>query len=138
MPEIVSPVVTRRILTHCQIEEMDTRLRKPGGFVENFLIRFPVSLAELIRSAVKAEGTVVSAPSGKIDEPVEENLVAKISAPQSPSNLVDLFLFLLFFGCEKMKNLSPCKRFFMQGFLKARIKRRKRKNIKGGRDNVKT
>jgi hypothetical protein len=58
---------------------MDTRLRKPGGFVENFLLRFSVSLAEYIRSAVETEGTVVSAPSGKIDEPVEENLVAEIS-----------------------------------------------------------
>jgi len=68
---------------------------------------------------------VISAPSGKIDEPVEENLVAKISVSQSPSNLVNSFLFLLALRRKKMKNLPPCERFFMQGFLKARIKRRK-------------
>jgi len=68
---------------------------------------------------------VISAPSGKIDEPVEENLVAKISVSQSPSNLVNSFLFLLFFRREKIKNFSPCERFFLQGFIKDRIKRRK-------------
>jgi len=67
---------------------------------------------------------VISAPSGKIDEPVEENLVAKISVSQSPSNLVNSFLFLWVLRREKMKNLSSCERFFMQGFLKDRIKRR--------------
>jgi hypothetical protein len=67
---------------------------------------------------------VISAPSGKIDEPVEENLVAKISVSEFPSNLINSFLFLLCLKREKMKNLSPCKRFFMQGLLKDRIKRR--------------
>jgi len=50
---------------------------------------------------------VVSAPSGKIDEPVEEDLAAKISVSQFSSNLVNSFLFLLFLGREKIKNLSP-------------------------------
>ena len=68
---------------------------------------------------------MVSAPSGKIDEPVEEDLAAKISVSQFSSNLVNLFLFFLFLTREKIKNLPPCERFFMQGFLKARIKRRK-------------
>jgi hypothetical protein len=66
---------------------------------------------------------VVSAPSGKIDEPVEEDLVVEISVPQFPGNLVDSFLFLLFLRCEKMKNLSPCERFFKQGFLEDRIRK---------------
>jgi hypothetical protein len=66
---------------------------------------------------------VISAPSGKIDEPVEENLVAKISVSESPSNLVNPFLFLLALRREKVKNLSSYKRFFMQGFLKDRIQR---------------
>jgi hypothetical protein len=67
---------------------------------------------------------VISAPSGKIDEPVEENLVAKISVSEFPSNLINSFLFLLALRREKVKNLSPCKRFFMQSLLKDRIKRR--------------
>jgi len=50
---------------------------------------------------------VVSAPSGKIDEPVEENLVAKISVSQFSSNLINSFLFLQFLGREKINNLSP-------------------------------
>jgi hypothetical protein len=103
---------------------VDPRLGKLDGCLENFLIRPSVSLAEYIRGAVEAKGTVISAPSGKIDEPIEENLVAKISVSQSPSNLVNSFLFPLVLRREKMKNLSPCERFFMQGFLKDRIKRR--------------
>jgi hypothetical protein len=67
---------------------------------------------------------VISAPSGKIDEPVEENLVAKIPVSESPSNLVNSFLFLLVLRREKIKNLSPCERFFLEGFIKDRIKRR--------------
>jgi len=72
----------------------------------------------------RSKSTVISAPGGKIDEPVKENLVAKISVSQSPSNLVNSFLFLLFLRRDKIKNLSPCERFFLQGLLKDRIKRR--------------
>jgi len=67
---------------------------------------------------------VISAPSGKIDEPIEKDLVTEISVPQSPSNLVDSFLFLLFLRGEKIKNLSPCERFFLQSFIEDRIQRR--------------
>jgi hypothetical protein len=56
---------------------------------------------------------VISAPSGKIEEPVKENLIAKISVSQSPGNLENSFLFLLVFRREKRKNLSPCERFFL-------------------------
>jgi hypothetical protein len=103
---------------------VDTRLDKPDGCIENFLVRLSIPFAERIRSTVEAKGTVISTPSGKIDEPVEENLVAKIPVSESPSNLVNSFLFLLALRREKVKNLSPYKRFFMQGLLKDRIKRR--------------
>ena len=101
---------------------MDTRLGKPGGCIKNFLVCLSIPLTERIRSAVKAKNTVVSTPGGKIDEPVEKDLVSEIPVSQSPSNLINSFLFLSCLRREKMKNLLPCKRFFMQGSMKDRIK----------------
>jgi hypothetical protein len=108
--------MVERILTHRQIDEVNTRIGQPAGNLDDFSFVFSVPQGQGIRLPIPTEDTVVSAPGGEIDEPVKEYRLPKMAATNLSGGLKKTSKIALVSQPKKKANLPPGEIFTASGF----------------------
>ena len=96
---------------------MNPRFSKLDGGIDDLVFCLSIPLAEPVGCPVLAKGAIIPAPRGKVDESIQEGLVAKISVLQPSGNLEKALLLPFVLQGQKRKDLFSRERVLSDGFV---------------------